>query len=304
MFLFKKNKNPIFLKESDSLRRQLSELEKLRALQKDTTMIDNDICALRAGIAGEDTIAYELKNSHMPMYVIHDLYLKYSDLTAQIDYLIITRKCIFVIECKNLYGNVQITNAGDFIREITWNNETKHEGIYSPITQCTRHLDLIRSMVGEQMNKVERMLFESNFDNVYKAVVVLANPKTILNARYAKSEVKSMVVRADALIGYIKTINSQSNLFEINDVKMLELAQRFMKMHTENSVDYLEKYKNNIITEESRASTRTQESSPVPLCPKCGSPMVIRKATRGKNSGCEFYGCSKYPNCKGTLRIQ
>ena len=36
-------------------------------------------------------------------------------------------------------------------------------------------------------------------------------------------------------------------------------------------------------------------------CPKCGSPMVLRTAQKGPNSGNQFWGCSKYPKCKMTL---
>jgi restriction system protein len=36
-----------------------------------------------------------------------------------------------------------------------------------------------------------------------------------------------------------------------------------------------------------------------PDCPKCGSPMVLRTARRGTNAGSQFYGCSRYPQCKG-----
>lgn len=35
-------------------------------------------------------------------------------------------------------------------------------------------------------------------------------------------------------------------------------------------------------------------------CPRCGSPMVLRTARRGKNSGGQFYGCSTYPRCVGS----
>jgi hypothetical protein len=35
-----------------------------------------------------------------------------------------------------------------------------------------------------------------------------------------------------------------------------------------------------------------------PLCPKCGIPMVSRTASRGVNSGKQFWGCSNYPRCK------
>lgn len=36
-----------------------------------------------------------------------------------------------------------------------------------------------------------------------------------------------------------------------------------------------------------------------PDCPKCGSPMVLRTARRGQNAGSSFYGCSRYPQCRG-----
>lgn len=35
------------------------------------------------------------------------------------------------------------------------------------------------------------------------------------------------------------------------------------------------------------------------LCPNCGSRMVPREARRGRHKGKSFYGCSKYPICKG-----
>ena len=38
----------------------------------------------------------------------------------------------------------------------------------------------------------------------------------------------------------------------------------------------------------------------MPDCPKCGSPMVLRTARRGRNAGNSFWGCSDYPNCSGT----
>ena len=39
----------------------------------------------------------------------------------------------------------------------------------------------------------------------------------------------------------------------------------------------------------------------VPMCPKCGVPMVVRTAARGEHRGERFYGCPNYPNCRETL---
>lgn len=38
----------------------------------------------------------------------------------------------------------------------------------------------------------------------------------------------------------------------------------------------------------------------LPSCPRCSQPMVKRVARRGKNTGNSFWGCSKFPKCRGT----
>lgn len=37
-----------------------------------------------------------------------------------------------------------------------------------------------------------------------------------------------------------------------------------------------------------------------PHCPQCGSMMALRTAKSGKNQGSQFWGCTQYPDCKGT----
>lgn len=41
-----------------------------------------------------------------------------------------------------------------------------------------------------------------------------------------------------------------------------------------------------------------------PSCPLCSSEMVRRKAKRGTNVGKAFWGCTKYPVCKGTHLVE
>ncbi|MBZ0291283.1 MAG: DUF2726 domain-containing protein [Anaerolineae bacterium] len=36
----------------------------------------------------------------------------------------------------------------------------------------------------------------------------------------------------------------------------------------------------------------------VPVCPKCGSMMVLRTARNGANAGRQFWGCPNYPACR------
>jgi hypothetical protein len=39
-----------------------------------------------------------------------------------------------------------------------------------------------------------------------------------------------------------------------------------------------------------------------PTCPKCGSSMILKVAKHGANQGEKFWGCPKFPQCRGTLK--
>jgi restriction system protein len=41
-----------------------------------------------------------------------------------------------------------------------------------------------------------------------------------------------------------------------------------------------------------------------PLCPVCGSPMVLRTTRKGPHAGSTFWGCPHFPRCRGTRRAQ
>ncbi|MBD9416995.1 topoisomerase DNA-binding C4 zinc finger domain-containing protein [Pseudomonas sp. PDM16] len=43
-----------------------------------------------------------------------------------------------------------------------------------------------------------------------------------------------------------------------------------------------------------------RKSQNIVTCPRCSSLMSLRTAKKGKNPGSKFWGCSKYPRCKGT----
>jgi restriction system protein len=46
--------------------------------------------------------------------------------------------------------------------------------------------------------------------------------------------------------------------------------------------------------------TEKDQGQRAPACARCGSEMVMRKARQGANAGQSFWGCSKYPECRGT----
>ncbi len=55
-----------------------------------------------------------------------------------------------------------------------------------------------------------------------------------------------------------------------------------------------------------RLETRDQQQAEngAPECPECGQPMRQRLAKAGRNAGKPFWGCTGFPDCKGTRKVE
>ena len=119
----------------------------------------------------------------------------------------------------------------------------KKEGIYSPVTQNQRHLELMKKIrVDNKGNILTKFMTDRYFEDFYKSVVVLANPKTVLNAKFVKKEIKEKVIRADQLVKYIKDNYENSKITAYSEEGLLEWAQSFLSLHKEVVKDYTGKY--------------------------------------------------------------
>lgn len=311
---------PIIVKSDSEASQQLVALETLLidANPDDAKKIEREIRLVKAGIAGENRIMFELKNSHMPLYALHDIRLAKDNLAAQIDFLVITKYCIFVIECKNLYGDIEVNSRGEFTRTIFYGSYRKHEGLYSPITQNQRHLDLLREIRCEaKKNILTKALFLSNFENAYQGVVVLANEKTVLNARYAKRELTSQIVKVDQLLSYMKAKNASSKQDATSYWAMKNLADFYLAKHVPSEIDYVSYYRTHLHLQDATNQLDTaaayeamadkmatsKDSANTPICPQCGKTMIKRKAKRGSYVGNEFWGCTGFPQCRCIVPI-
>lgn len=248
--LFKdKLKEPVIYKGSN---KAVEELELVQEYLKEHSDKDLEKKArlIQYGIDGEKNILFELKNSHFPMYVLHDVYMVDHDLSAQIDYIIITPSMVYFIECKNLIGTIMIDAMGNFTREYTYNGKRIKEGIYSPITQSQRHLDLYKSLRAKRQGTVMKFIYDKTFSNNFKSLVVLANPKSILKSRYAPKEVKDKVIKADQLIDYIK--RHEQSAFR-NQKDMIEMADIFLSYHQDKEIQSIQKENNSVIEENNDA---------------------------------------------------
>lgn len=45
------------------------------------------------------------------------------------------------------------------------------------------------------------------------------------------------------------------------------------------------------------------QSQKIPSCPRCNTLMILRTAKKGANAGKQFWGCARYPECKGIVNV-
>lgn len=252
--VFDKFTDTIFYKKDSELAYQVEVFKKLQKNYPNNYELEKKLKTSQLGLIGENEIEYELKNANIGMYVLRDVNLKYKDLTAQIDYIIITPGFLYFVECKNLIGNITVNERGEFIREYQIGKKTIKEGIYSPIRQSERHVELFKKIYKKRNNTLLDKIFFENRTSWYKPIVVMANSKNILNVKKAPKDIKNRIIKSDQLIDYIKKdISSIDKDLLSNQKVMKNFAFSIMdNYNVEIERDYEKELKEWLITQDNK----------------------------------------------------
>lgn len=239
-------KDTVFYKESSDLQNKYDALKKLNEEYPNNEDLLSELFIIKKGLDGENEIAYQLKKVHIGMYVLRDVKVKYEDLIAQIDYVIITPVYTYYVECKNLVGNIIVTDKGDFVREFVINGKKIKKGMYSPLRQVEAQREVIRKIWESHASVVKKFFASKNFEYYRRVLVVAANQDTILNTSRAPKEMKYKILRADALVRQIEYDLSHRNNDEYIETKkgMEEMAQSYINLSFNEDINYYEYYKN------------------------------------------------------------
>ena len=249
-------KDTIFYKENSDLQDRYNALKRLKEEYPNNEDILNEFYIVKKGLDGENEIAYQLKKSNIGMYVLRDIKVKYDDLTAQIDYVIITPVFIYYVECKNLVGNITINEKGDFIRELNINGKKIRKGMYSPLTQVENQREVLRKIWENDTSKITKLFASNWFDFYRRVLVVAANHDTIINTDKAPDYIKYKVLKADSLIRQIKYNYEHKGKNEFFESKknMEKRAQAYLDISIKEDINYydyyMNKYCNNVVIDD------------------------------------------------------
>ena len=155
----------IIFKANDTLNNNIKNLmnkQKTESSALKNNALNYQILLFKIGELGESKVLDELKYSFYPMNIIKDISINIGEFHCQIDFLIITKKSIYLIECKNNGANLKIDSNGSFYLV----KEGKKNRIFSVLNQIER-----QKMILEQLD------FGVDIKNIHP-IIVYANEET------------------------------------------------------------------------------------------------------------------------------
>ncbi|WP_043319504.1 nuclease-related domain-containing protein [Microbulbifer sp. HZ11] len=198
---------------------------------------------------------------------LHDVTLCTPDGTTQIDHIFVSRFGIFVIETKNMQGWIFGSE-----RQAQWTQKIykKSFRFQNPLRQNYKHVKALEALLDVT-------------PDVIHSVVVFAGNSTF------KTPMPANVSKEGGYIRYIKSFTTPVLTEDEVEIVIGRIQSGRLAPTRETHTQHVEQLKARSHPDAKR------------ICPKCGSKMVKRTSKRGPNAGSQFWGCSSFPKCRGTL---
>jgi hypothetical protein len=201
-------------------------------------------------------------------HLIKNVTLPTNDGTTQIDHIIVSKYGIFVVETKNMKGWIfGSENQKQWTQQIF-----KHKSKFqNPLHQNYKHLKTLETCL------------KTKSDSIFSVIIFIGDStfKTKMpeNVRFARGGIEYIKSKSDIVF------NGQEVATIIEQVESGRLERSFKtdRQHVNHVKEIV------------------KEKSETKSCSRCNAEMVLRKATKGKNAGNEFWGCSMFPKCNNII---
>ncbi|NNT71696.1 NERD domain-containing protein [Flavobacterium sp. IMCC34852] len=222
------------------------------------------------GAIGEQNISLRLRFLDKSKYkVINNVVLQSGDYTSQIDHIVISDYGVFVIETKNYKGWILGNEHSEYWTQVIYKRKEK---LYNPIRQNLGHIKTLRKCLSEHSN-VE-----------YKSIIVFSSRAAI------KVNTVTDVIYSSQLVSTIKRY-SDTNLTEIEKENIFSKISGLNRIATYDKRQHIKSIKQRI---EKRENSIREDK-----CPQCGGRLILREGKFG-----DFLGCSNYPKCTQTIKLE
>lgn len=218
--------------------------------------------------------------------------------TTEIDVILLHNSGIYVFESKNysgwIFGSEKQTNWVQTLP--TKHRHSKKSYFFNPIIQNNVHIKWLQAYLKE---------FESA---QFYSYIVFSDRCTLKKIALTSDNVH--VINRYNLLKILSQNASLSKTYlsdtEINNIynklyPLTQISDMQKTAHINNVQSHNHKHSSTPNTStQSLNSTVTYDK----ICPRCGRQLILRTATKGKNSGNKFYGCSNFPKCRYVENIK
>ncbi|MDK9718522.1 MAG: NERD domain-containing protein [Trichlorobacter sp.] len=236
----------MILKHKDNRQTDIQELNRLLTLKptaKQRFLIERELKCLVSGERNEQNSAYYLDFSYKDSQnwaVIHDLRIEHRDRVAQIDHLLINRFLdVYVLESKNYYYGVKITEEGEFL---VWDGKT-YQAIESPFEQNQRHILALQQSIADRNLAPKRLGFAIPIN--FRNIILVAPTSKLLKSSSATFDLSS-VIKADAFVSMVDKIMEKKSIIEapkiIGTDTLREFGEKLVRLHRPGSINYAAKF--------------------------------------------------------------
>lgn len=261
--------------------------------------------------------------------------------TTEIDVLMICTKGIFVFESKNYSGWIFGSENRKYWYQTLRSGRKKSlkETFYNPVMQNRSHIKHLNDFLDEHIPMYSVIVFSERC--VLMNVQIQSSDIHVIKRYDVDSVVSSICDQSSNDVLNVDAISELYNkLYKYTQIDENEKTQHIANIQANLNTTYATPKEPTEITWESEAiqhelaeksdilqvvtehqecstpqkaehshSVEIENSKGIPhevqvnKCPQCNGNLVIRTASRGKNVGKQFYGCSNYPKCKYILNI-
>jgi restriction system protein len=224
------------------------------------------------GLVGEAmvNIAIWLFLNKQEYHPIKNVTLPTEEGTTQIDHIIVSKYGVFVVETKNMKGWI----FGDR-KQKTWTQKIyKHTSTFqNPLHQNYKHTKTLESLLDLNSNQIH-------------SVIVFVGDCTF------KTEMPDNVTYAG---GFIRFVKSKRDVV----FSAIEVEKIIVGIESNRLTASLKTHHNHV----KHVKSIVKDKQTIKSCPICGHAMVLRESKQGTQVGKKFWGCSKFPHCRGTNNV-
>lgn len=225
------------------------------------------------GIVGEfiiNTLARAILDKEK-YHLIKNVTLPTENGSTQIDHVIVSKYGLFVVETKNMKGWIF---GSEHQKKWTQQIFKYRKQFQNPLHQNYKHTKTLAKLLILEESKLH-------------SLVVFIGSSTFKTA---------MPANVTQGFGYVKYIKSQTS-----EVLTKAETQTIIESIENNRLERSFKTNRDHVN---HVRQLVDEREKIPCCPKCQAAMVLRESKKGKNIGNKFWGCIRYPQCRGTVNVE